>query len=135
MMTEEQHEKNQELPADLPPEIQTAIKERGGLAGIAADLPDDVCAEEQSVMHRACTDPVRLKILALLQGGPLCVCVIKTLLDQPDSRLSYHLSVLKKAGLIDGTPCANWIIYRLTPQGSAWMGCVCASRDLSLQRR
>lgn len=135
MTTPEKQEDLPELPADLPTEIKTAIKERGGLVGIAADLPDDGCAEEQSVMHRACTDPVRLKILALLQGGPLCVCVIKTLLDLPDSRLSYHLSVLKKAGLIEGSPCANWIIYRLTPQGGAWMGCVCASRDLSLHRR
>ncbi|MDD3373934.1 MAG: ArsR family transcriptional regulator, partial [Methanoculleus bourgensis] len=37
-----------------------------------------------------------------------------------DSRLSYHLGVLKKEGLIAGEAQGNWIIYRLTADGETW---------------
>jgi ArsR family transcriptional regulator len=114
---------------DVPREIIEEIEARGGIEGIKRSLPDDECSENQAVMHRACTDPVRLKILALLSGGPLCVCAIKDALELPDSRLSYHLNVLKKAGLISGRQKYRWIIYSLTEQGAIWNGCVCRSRD------
>lgn len=65
-------------------------------------------------LNRACADPVRLKILSLLSAQPLCVCVIKEVIGIADSKLSYHLNVLRKAGLIDGEPQGNWIIYSLT---------------------
>jgi ArsR family transcriptional regulator len=56
----------------------------------------------------------------MLSVKPLCVCVIKEVLSIADSKLSYHLSVLKKAGLIVGEAQGNWIIYRLTTEGGAW---------------
>lgn len=45
------------------------------------------------------------------------LCVIKEVLSIADSKLSYHLSVLKEAGLIVGEAQENWIIYRLTDEG------------------
>ena len=56
----------------------------------------------------------------MLAVQPLCVCVIKAVLEIADSKLSYHLSVLKKAGLIQGDQQGNWIIYRLTGGGEPW---------------
>jgi ArsR family transcriptional regulator len=63
-------------------------------------------------------NPLCLKILAMLAVQPLCVCVIKAVLGIADSKLSYHLSVLKKTGLITGEAQGNWIIYRLTADGA-----------------
>jgi ArsR family transcriptional regulator len=40
--------------------------------------------------------------------------LIKEITSVPDSKLSYHLSILKEAGLITGKQEGNWIIYRTT---------------------
>lgn len=56
----------------------------------------------------------------MLAVQPLCVCVIKAVLGIADSKLSYHLSVLKRAELIAGEAQGNWIIYRLTAEGETW---------------
>jgi ArsR family transcriptional regulator len=51
----------------------------------------------------------------------LCVYVIKACIRIADSKLSYHLTILKKAGLIEGEPRGNWIIYRLTEKGKKFV--------------
>jgi len=76
--------------------------------------------ERESGVHRALGDPLRLKILMMLSVQPLCVCIVKAVLGIADSKLSYHLGVLKKANLITGEAQGNWIIYRLTTEGEAW---------------
>jgi ArsR family transcriptional regulator len=75
-----------------------------------------------SATHHALSDPVRMTILHLLAVQPLCVCIIKSCIGIADSKLSYHLTVMKKAGLIDGEQQGNWIIYRLTDKGQAFAG-------------
>jgi len=104
----------------LPPDVEESLCRCGGIAGLAEQLPDDAALKRKSALHRALADPFRLKILAMLSVKPLCVCVIKEVLSIADSKLSYHLSVLKKAGLIVGEAQGNWIIYRLTTEGGAW---------------
>ncbi|MCK9319134.1 helix-turn-helix transcriptional regulator [Methanoculleus sp.] len=104
----------------LPEEIEGSLAACGGLEGLIANLPGDEVLSRQSTVFRTLADPLRLKILAMLAVQPLCVCVIKAVLEIADSRLSYHLSVLKKAGLIAGEAQGNWIIYRLTADGEAW---------------
>ena len=104
----------------LPPDVEESLCRCGGIAGLAEQLPDDAALKRESALHRALADPFRLKILAMLSVKPLCVCVIKEVLSIADSKLSYHLSVLKKAGLIVGEAQGNWIIYRLTTEGGAW---------------
>ena len=64
--------------------------------------------------YQACADPVRLKILSLLSVQSLCVCVIKAAVGIADSKLSYHLNILKKAGMIAGEQQGLYIIYQLT---------------------
>jgi ArsR family transcriptional regulator len=71
--------------------------------------------------YRACADPVRLKILALLMDQPLCVCVIKAVVKIADSKLSYHLNILKKAGMIEGDQQGQYIIYQITPRAKVFM--------------
>jgi ArsR family transcriptional regulator len=71
--------------------------------------------------YQACADPARLKILSLLMIQPLCVCVIKAVIKMADSKLSYHLNILKKAGMIEGDQQGQWIIYHITDQARAFL--------------
>lgn len=108
---------------DIPEEVAEALLACGGVEAMEGCLPDADRLASVSAFHRACADPVRLKILFMLSQQPLCVCVIKEILDIADSKLSYHLNVLKKAGLIKGESQGNWIIYSLTGDGKTCIGC------------
>jgi ArsR family transcriptional regulator len=102
---------------EIPKEIAVSLAEAGGLPWLSSLIPGESSLSEQVTIHKALADPLRLKILFLLSAQPLCVCVIKHCLRIADSRLSYHLSVLKEAGLIESRHEKNWLIYRLTSTG------------------
>jgi ArsR family transcriptional regulator len=106
---------------DIPEEVLGELAEIGGLEGLCSRLPSRENLESVSRVHHALSDPVRLKILHLLAVQPLCVCVIKQCIRVADSKLSYHLNVLKESGLIEGRPEKNWIIYRLTGAGKLYL--------------
>jgi ArsR family transcriptional regulator len=108
------------IPAVLPKEVECSLEECGGIEGLLEKLPTNRALVSQSKVYSAVADPVRLKILELLKDQPLCVCVIKTILSIADSKLSYHLNVLKKAGLIKGGKKGNWIIYSITEKGKGF---------------
>ena len=112
--------KYQDASLPLPPDVEESLCRCGGITGLMGQLPGDDLLKRESALFRALADPLRLKILAMLAVQPLCVCVIKAVLGIADSKLSYHLSVLKKMGLIAGEAQGNWIIYRLTADGTAW---------------
>jgi ArsR family transcriptional regulator len=61
----------------------------------------------------AAADPHRLALLRVLTGGPRCVCELQRQVPLPGNRLSYHLKVLREAGLIVGTKRGRWIDYAL----------------------
>lgn len=64
----------------------------------------------------ALSDPLRLKIIALLQSHELCVCDLCDRLHTSQSKLSFHLKVLKDANLIKSRQQGRWMYYRLHPQ-------------------
>jgi len=101
---------------EIPDEIEEELEERGGLTKLLEKL-NNLDIERKSKVHKALSNQVRLKILALLKEQDLCVCVLKEILDIKDSKLSYHLSVLKEEDLIVGERDANFMIYRLTEKG------------------
>lgn len=51
-------------------------------------------------IFKALSDEIRIRILKLLGKGELCVCDIVAALDMIQPKVSFHLSVLKEAGLI-----------------------------------
>ena len=102
---------------EIPDPIKADVAEAGGLEGISKMIPDDRVLLERSRIFRALSDPIRLRIMSILTVQPLCVCCIKEMLDISDSKLSYHLSQLKEAGLIEGKQEKNWIIYGPTEMG------------------
>ncbi len=105
----------------LPEQIEASLTQCGGIEGLTSRLPGDAEMEAECSVHRALADPLRMKTVSMLAVQPLCVCVIKEVLGIADSKLSYHLSVLKKAGLIRGEQQGNWIIYHLTDEGERWV--------------
>lgn len=62
----------------------------------------------------AVADPIRLQLLHLLVGQARCVCDLQPQPPIPGNLLSYHLKVLREAGLIQGTRRGRWIDYSLT---------------------
>lgn len=105
----------------IPGEVAESLCTCGGIDGLVEQLPSDEMFSDMHSWYQACADPVRLKILALLMVQPLCVCIIKTVVKIADSKLSYHLTILKKAGLIKGEQQGLYIIYQITPAAQAFI--------------
>jgi len=61
----------------------------------------------------ALADETRLDILDQLKEGERCVCELTEALQTGQSRLSFHLKVLKDAGLIQDRPEGRWIYYAI----------------------
>lgn len=66
-----------------------------------------------AALFHALSDPTRLAILERLRGGEHCVCDLQDLLDAGQSRLSFHLRVLKDAGLVTDRRESRWSYYAL----------------------
>lgn len=62
---------------------------------------------------KSLSDETRLRILALLYSGELCVCDLMAILDLPQSTVSRHLAALRHAGLVDDRRHGVWIYYSL----------------------
>ena len=64
-------------------------------------------------LFHALADETRLDILDQLKEGERCVCELTDALQAGQSRLSFHLKVLKDVGLIQDRPEGRWIYYSL----------------------
>lgn len=64
-------------------------------------------------LFKALSDETRLRILALLATGELCVCDLMAILDLPQSTVSRHLAYLRNSGLVKDRRDGVWMYYRL----------------------
>ena len=69
--------------------------------------------EDLVAAFKALSDETRLKIIKLLEQGELCVCDIVAALDMQQSKVSFHLGVLKDAGFIQDRKQGRWTHYRI----------------------
>lgn len=106
----------------IPEPIQKELEQLGGFEALAKRIPAPKDLEQMSRIYHALSDPLRLTILHLIKDQPLCVCVINWFMRIADSKLSYHLTILKESGLIEGEYHGNWIIYSLTDLGKSFVG-------------
>ncbi|NIA25421.1 MAG: metalloregulator ArsR/SmtB family transcription factor [Gammaproteobacteria bacterium] len=74
--------------------------------------------EQSAALFGALSDPIRLSILDILSGQPQCACDIGDVVEIAPNLLSYHLKVLKEAGLIVGDKRGRWIDYSVATD--AW---------------
>lgn len=62
---------------------------------------------------KALAHPARLFIVETLRDRRVCVCELTDLIGSDMSTVSKHISILKKAGLLDMEKERNWIYYSL----------------------
>lgn len=62
---------------------------------------------------KALSDPIRREILMLLRNGRMSAGAIGEHFNVSGATVSYHLNLLKKAGLIEETKNKNYIYYEL----------------------
>ncbi len=62
---------------------------------------------------KALSDPVRREILVMLRAGKLSAGEIANAFDISGATISYHLSQLKKAGLVTESKYKNFVYYEL----------------------
>lgn len=62
---------------------------------------------------RALAHPARLRILAMLAEGELCVCQLTAVLGLAFSTVSTHLAELKRSGLVGERKAGRWVYYVL----------------------
>jgi ArsR family transcriptional regulator len=93
------------------------------MEGLLEQIPEQSSLHSSSRLHQALADPIRLTILYALLVQPLCVCVIKEVVKIADSKLSYHLNILKEQDFIVGEQQGNWIIYSITDRGRQALKC------------
>ena len=67
-------------------------------------------------LFHALSDETRLGIVDMLRGGEQCVCDLQTDLDAAQSRLSFHLRVLKEAGVVTDRKEGRWSYYSIVPE-------------------
>ncbi|MCI0569925.1 MAG: metalloregulator ArsR/SmtB family transcription factor [Myxococcaceae bacterium] len=69
-----------------------------------------------SRLMKALGDETRLRMVALLSHGELCVCHLEKALGLTQSNTSRQLTVLKAAGVVEPRREGSWVFYRLAPQ-------------------
>jgi ArsR family transcriptional regulator len=74
---------------------------------------------QAATLFHALSDETRLAVLDMLRDGERCVCDLQVALDAAQSRLSFHLKVLRAAGLVRDRKEGRWSYYRLDAEGLA----------------
>jgi ArsR family transcriptional regulator, arsenate/arsenite/antimonite-responsive transcriptional repressor len=82
----------------------------------------DADLERATRLFHALSDQTRLSILQRLRFGERCVCDLTDALDAAQSRLSFHLKVLKDAGLVTDRREGRWMYYTVNAEALAELG-------------
>jgi ArsR family transcriptional regulator len=72
-----------------------------------------------SRLFKALGDETRLRIVALLAHGELCVCHLQEALGLAQPAVSRHLATLRAAGVVEQRRDRRWVYYRLARQQRA----------------
>ena len=92
------------------------MRAAGGSAGGAAasgHISGSAAMENLSIVFKALSDETRLRILKLLEGGELCVCHVVVAFGMSQSKVSFHLGVLKAAGFLKDRKEGKWMYYKI----------------------
>ena len=106
-------------------------------APLACEPLPEAGADELAALFKAVADPVRLRLLSLIachDGGESCVCDLLDAFDMTAPSVSYHLKVLREAGLVTSERRGTWVYYRAVPEAMARMSAVLVPRPAVLAR-
>lgn len=62
---------------------------------------------------QALADPTRWRIIRLVMDEALCACELADILEMPQSSVSSHVQVIRKAGLLESEKCEKWTYFRI----------------------
>lgn len=62
---------------------------------------------------RAIADETRWRIVRLVMDRALCVCELADILGMPQSSVSSHVQIIRKAGLLESETCGKWTYFRI----------------------
>jgi ArsR family transcriptional regulator, arsenate/arsenite/antimonite-responsive transcriptional repressor len=80
-------------------------------------MPTALPHKRAVLLFHALSDETRLALLERLKGGEQCVCELTDVMKAAQSRLSFHLKVLKDAGLILDRREGRWMYYSVNQEG------------------
>lgn len=88
--------------------MQSAMTELAQIAPSEASILENLAGDLHTI-----ADKTRLRILHFLAAGEQCVCDITQELGLSQPLASYHLAVLREAGLVRVRRDARWIYYSI----------------------
>lgn len=62
---------------------------------------------------KALGDPTRWRIIRMTMHEPLCVCELADILEMPQSSVSSHVQIIRKADLLESEKCEKWTYFRV----------------------
>jgi ArsR family transcriptional regulator, arsenate/arsenite/antimonite-responsive transcriptional repressor len=80
-----------------------------------------LAASDAAAVLSVIADPVRWTVLSRLSESPRCVCDLQEHVPVAANLLSYHLRVLREAGLVTTARRGRWIDYALAPDAMVRM--------------
>ena len=72
-----------------------------------------IAPADMARLFQALADETRIQLIEMLSSGERCVCELQDSLDAAQSRLSFHLRVLREAGLVNDRREGRWVYYSL----------------------
>ena len=74
---------------------------------------NELAPTQMSKLLKAVGEPLRMEIIQHLSEGECCVCDLMEKTGLTQSRLSFHLKVLKDSGIITDRQSGRWVYYKL----------------------
>ena len=62
---------------------------------------------------RVLADTTRWRIVRLVLDDALCVCELADILNLPQSTVSSHVQIIRRAGLLKSEKCEKWTYFRI----------------------
>lgn len=62
---------------------------------------------------RALADGTRWRIVRLVADRAMCVCELADILGMPQSSVSSHVQIIRRAGMLESETCGKWTYFRI----------------------
>jgi len=81
---------------------------------MVGDIVTNIFVMMNSVaFFRAMADETRWRIVRLVMDRALCVCELADILEMPQSSVSSHVQIIRRAGLLESETCGKWTYFRI----------------------
>jgi ArsR family transcriptional regulator, arsenate/arsenite/antimonite-responsive transcriptional repressor len=68
-----------------------------------------------AAIFRVLADETRWRVIRLVTDRALCVCELADILEMPQSSVSSHVQIIRKAGMLESEQCGKWTYFRIDP--------------------